>query len=171
MRRSSRCRLPICLRAWDLPSLQPELNDKPVLGSQFVLRGSLVPAIALVITMIGFTDETANGGTVPLPFALAPMGAPSCFIRVDPVSTNLVLADATGGFLWIMPIGSQLGLRGIRFYQQFLAFDPAANALGVTVSNLLRSTTGDRYLFLTSASARSWSDRAALPPVPGRFRR
>lgn len=138
-----------CAGTAGTPALAAELGttgDKPVLGATHVARGSLCPAGAPVITMLGLSNTFANGGTVPLPYDLGGLGAPGCFVRVDPLATGFVIASGTGDFFWETSLPGIPGLRGLIYYQQFAVIDAGANVLGITTSNICTALTGDRYL-------------------------
>lgn len=83
------------------------------------------------IHLFGFNNQTSLLG--PLPLNLAAFGAPACTLRLNADSAIfLVGAQNTATFAMQIP----LGLQGLKFYVQAAALDPAANALGLTVSPL-----------------------------------
>jgi hypothetical protein len=57
------------------------------------------------------------------------------------------MASATGTYDWSIVMPATQSLRGIVLFDQVVALDPAANALGVTVSNYFRQIVGDRYFY------------------------
>jgi len=134
-------------------SLRPTLGvapgmstrQRPVLGTLFRRLVTQMPANGLFFTVQGFSNTTTNGGSTPLPLALT--GAPNCSLNVDPAFLNLGMASATGTYEWMIAMPDNQSLRGLVLFDQVVALDPAANALGVTVSNYFRQIVGDRYFF------------------------
>jgi hypothetical protein len=127
------------------PNLGNASGEKPFLGSTYVLRLSNAVANTIVVGMVGLSDTVA-GGSLPLPFDLGPLGAPGCFVRVDPLITPGFLADANGVAVIDFPLVPNLAARGLAVFVQCLCFDPflAGNTLQLTVSNDLRLIAGDR---------------------------
>jgi len=111
------------------------ITEMPVLGSEFFVDGSSLPASTLVIHVIGL-------GLLPSPFDLGAVGAPGCFIEVDPLDQSFAFSDASGNNYWGLRTPSGLSLIGLPLAQQLAVLDPAANALGVTSSNVITSVTG-----------------------------
>jgi DUF971 family protein len=128
------------------PNLGVASGEKPYLGTTFVMRLSNAVANTFVVPMVGLSDTSAFGGTVPLPFDLTALGAPGCFVRVDPLVTLGFLADASGVAFVDFPLVPNLSQRGTAVFVQCLCFDPflAGNTLQLTVSNDLRLIAGDR---------------------------
>ena len=83
------------------------------------------------------TSNTSHGG-VPLPFDLAPIGAPGCVLRA-PGTFLFGVPNVLGTGLWNFAIPY---LPGQVFYNQAIIFDPAANSLGLTVSNVGEAVIG-----------------------------
>lgn len=109
--------------------------ERPVLGSTYTLTGSNLPANAPLFRMTGLLPR-------PSPYDLGPLGAPGCFVFVDPASCELSFADAGGNCHWPLPLPLQLPLIGLPLDQQLLVLDPAANPLGLTTSGHVVSTCG-----------------------------
>lgn len=128
------------------PNLGNASGERPFLGTTYVMRITNAVANTIIVPMLGFSDRFAAGGTLPLPFDLTPLGAPGCFVRVDPLVTLGFLADATGTAFIDFPLLPTVSLRGTAVYVQCLCFDPflAGNTLQVTVSNDQRMIAGDR---------------------------
>ncbi len=100
----------------------------------FDLYGALPGGIELFL--FGGSRDLA-GGVIPLPVELTALGlgAPRCYLLVDPGTILLVLADGFGCAQ--LPIGVPLtaALRGVRFYSQWVSLDPAANPVGFVTSS------------------------------------
>jgi len=120
-------------------------RERPVLGTLFRRQVTQMRNNGLFFTVQGFSNTTTNGGSTPLPLALT--GAPNCSLNVDPAFLNLGMASATGTYDWSIVMPATQSLRGIVLFDQVVALDPAANALGVTVSNYFRQIVGDRYFY------------------------
>lgn len=108
--------------------------EVPLLGSTFVAEFQAAPANSAVFALLGLS-RTMAGGNLPLPFDLAPLGAPGCLLEVDPVSVQLLFTGALGQASWSLPLPYLPALLGIVFHQQGLALDAGANALGLAASN------------------------------------
>jgi hypothetical protein len=126
------------------PNLGTANGERPFLGSTFVLRLSNALPNTIVVPMIGLSDRFAAGGTIPLPFDLGLLGAPTCFIRVDPLVTPGFFSDAAGISFVNFPLLPNISSRGTAVFVQCLLFDPTLNALGLSVSNDIRLIAGDR---------------------------
>jgi hypothetical protein len=107
--------------------------ELPMLGTTLVGEFEQCPPNAIVVAFAGFS-RTFSGAT-PLPFSLAPFGAPGCQVEVDPAATLLLFADAQGHAAWPLFLPLAPSLSGIVFAQQGLVLDPPANALGITATN------------------------------------
>ncbi len=125
------------------PSLRRAATEAPQVGSTFVVKvGNTLPN-AIVVPFFGFSRTVANGST-PLPYDLAPLGAPGCFVRVDPAITTLVVTDGAGeGWIdFVLP--TPLATRGTAWFMQALVLDATNNALGASVTNDVSMVIGDR---------------------------
>lgn len=86
---------------------------------------------------LGLSNSSYAG--VPLPYDLASLGAPGCLLR------------ASGDFLYSFPNVLGVGVwqysvpnaPGLVLYNQAISFDPTANTLGLTVSNVGTITIGN----------------------------
>ena len=85
---------------------------------------------------VGISNTTY--GPTPLPFGLGSLGAPGCNVLSSGEDLRL-LTNVLGSSLWQWTIPNA---PGVSFYNQAFAFDPAANALGLTVSNGGQGTIG-----------------------------
>lgn len=119
-------------------------RELPVLGTTFSRTIGSMQANATFILMQGYTTLTANGGVTPLPYDLGTLGAPNCFVNVDPVATTLFVADASGSLTIDSFTSGNIVFRGLPIFEQVLALDMTANALGVTASNYGRQILGER---------------------------
>ncbi|HLQ37368.1 MAG TPA: DVUA0089 family protein [Planctomycetota bacterium] len=119
-------------------SITGQHSELPLLGTEFVVDLTLVPAGAPYFKILGFLPFAT-------PFDLGPLGAPGCFVEVDLVNTILGFADAAGVGFWSLSLPYVLALRGLPLEMQAAVFDPSANALGVTVSNRGSAVCGNGY--------------------------
>lgn len=112
--------------------VRPEV---PVLGTDFFLDGSSMPANAPVLRVIGLDPL----GT---PFDLGGLGASGCQIEPDPIDQSFAVADANGNDFWGLGSPASVAFIGLTVEQQLAVLDPGANGLGLTVSNSVSSVFG-----------------------------
>ncbi|MBK8101327.1 MAG: hypothetical protein IPK26_29955 [Planctomycetes bacterium] len=124
--------------AWSVRPL-----EVPLLGTTFVGEFSNLLPNGAVVAFAGFSRVISSTG-LPLPFDLGPLGASGCSIDVDPASVTLLLANGAGVATWAIPIPYLPALISADIFQQGLALDPAANALGAAASNHGRAVIGER---------------------------
>jgi hypothetical protein len=116
-----------------------------VFNSTFVTRieGTIPASFAAI--MLGLSDTTAVGGTVPLPVFLDTGGMGSqCLIRVDPQVFVLVPTDASGNGETAYTFPFVAAAIGTRAFEQALCFDPTLNGSGLSVTNDASFVVGDR---------------------------
>ncbi|HEX6811690.1 MAG TPA: PPC domain-containing protein [Planctomycetota bacterium] len=126
------------------PALTAASTESPQLGSTFVVRLQNTLPNTIAVPLIGFSRTLAYSGQLPLPFDLAPVGAPGCFLRVDPVIMQLASTDAGGvGYIdFVLPPAP--AVRGFTFFMQSMQLDAPLNPLGISMSNDVRVQVGDR---------------------------
>jgi hypothetical protein len=113
--------------------------ERPLIGTEFVMDLTNVPAGTAWIQVLGFV-------TLPLPgFDLGPLGAPGCFVETSPLVNTIAFTTATGDAFWSLPIPYNLALCGLPLELQGAVFDPPANLLGITVSNRGSAVIGNGY--------------------------
>jgi hypothetical protein len=118
------------------PLIYPE---RPLIGTEFVMDVTNVPASTALIEVLGFA-------ALPLPgFDLGPLGAAGCFVEVSPIVNTIAFTSATGDAFWRLPIPYNLALCGLHLQLQAAVFDPPANLLGITVSNRGSAVVGNGY--------------------------
>lgn len=113
------------------PRLQTD--GAPQLGESFAVVLRDAPPHAPAGLAHGWSRTTWNGA--PLPLDLGPFGAPGCRLLTDWFLLIGAPADAVGQSAVRYTIPNDPNLTGVGFYQQFLVLDPAANGLGLAVSN------------------------------------
>ncbi|MFO1078333.1 MAG: hypothetical protein U1E73_11485 [Planctomycetota bacterium] len=119
-------------------------GEVPALGSTFSRQLTLCPPSAPFLLLQGLSNTTANGGSIPLPYDLTTLGAPSCTVDVDPASTSFAITDAAGTAELQTLLPNSLAFRGLYWFEQAFVLNPSANALGVQVSNYGRLLIGER---------------------------
>lgn len=114
---------------------RPELgwDNLPIVGASFnvVLANGLPSSFALLT--IGDSNTIWSGN--PLPMSLAPQGAPGCDVLASVAATLLTPINAAGGATVPLAVPNNVGLAGFVLFDQWFVLDPAANPLGVKVSN------------------------------------
>lgn len=124
-------------------------GETAVFNSTFVTRIERTIPSTFAAIMLGLSNTTALGGTVPLPVfldtgGLDAQGLPTqCLIRVDPALLLLVLTDAngTGEFAYNFPYVA--AAIGTKVFEQALCFDPTLNGTGLSVTNDASFVVGD----------------------------
>ena len=122
----------------------PDLTAErlPWLAAGCVLRASNVPAFGYALLLHGYSDQ--QWGPVPLPLALATLGAPGCALQV---AVDLILVAQSGASTSVtfgLPIPNDATLTGLRFFDQVATVDPGANALGLAFSAAAMLKVGGR---------------------------
>ncbi|MBK8098243.1 MAG: hypothetical protein IPK26_14120 [Planctomycetes bacterium] len=120
-----------------VPSLHTD--QTPMIGDQFRVRASQCAPRAWVALAMGLSRTQA--GAVALPFPLAGLGAPGCDVLVDPADVLFLAANSAGTTNHQYDIPNDIYLLRMHLYSQAFVVDPAANALGLAVSN-----GGDGYV-------------------------
>ena len=115
-------------------------TGRPAIGATFNLKITGAPANGMTFLAWGVSNEV--DALSPLPFSLAPLGAPGCTLWS---SMDLLLpgiADAGGNQSLPLVIPNVPGLIGKYFFNQAVVADPAANSAGMLVSNSARILVG-----------------------------
>ena len=108
-----------------------------------ITAGLVLAVVGVTGAMLSFGDSNTISGTTPLPFALAPLGAPGCAVQGSLLVTALYGTDpVTGQAVVTVTLPNDPNLGGFHFYNQWFCLDAAANALGLTVSNAGDATIG-----------------------------
>ena len=111
-------------------------SGAPVLGTSMTVTVDNLPVDTAVL-MNGFSNMSWALG--PLPFDASILGAPGCFLRVDPMMTAF-LSGSGNTASWSLTIPNWASLAGLNLFQQAVVFDPgfnAANAIGSDAAGLL----------------------------------
>lgn len=119
----------------------PRLGNvvRPVPGANLSMTASGVPSNGLGLLVTGLSASVF--GALPLPFELAPLGAPHCWALTSLDATTLA-TTTTGTLTFPFTIPNSSGVLGIRLFQQAAVYAPATNAFGFVVSNALEQFVG-----------------------------
>lgn len=118
-----------CVGSRGVPTLAASFGGTPRVGQTFQATVTNLPLQGLTVMFLGLSNTTY--GAIPLPFGLAPLGAPGCSVLSAGDDLGLVTnVLGTGFWQWTVP-----NAPGFSFYNQAFVFDGAANALGITTSN------------------------------------
>jgi hypothetical protein len=104
-------------------SLEVELQPAPPLGATL---------------LVGFANTTSPFG--PLPLDLGPLGMPGCALRVSP---DVAVPLRAGAARATLPIPANPALIDLLVHVQAVVADPAANALGVVMSDAATARLGE----------------------------
>ncbi|MEZ5962513.1 MAG: S8 family serine peptidase [Planctomycetota bacterium] len=111
----------------------------PVINSSFTVNLGFANPSAPVAMSVGGSDTIWSG--IPLPFNLAPFGAPSCFVLASAEVLLPNTTNAAGAASQPMPIPNSSALVSRQFFDQWIVIDPA-NTLGIVTSNGGKGTIG-----------------------------
>jgi hypothetical protein len=128
-----------CPGTLGVPALQTNGSSTPEPGGVVTFDVANLP-LSTAIVAAGFSRTVS--GTQPLPLSLAPLGMPGCDLLVS-VDASALLLGGNHAASWSLPVPSVSGLLGVEFFLQAFAWDPAANAAGVTASNGGRCRIGN----------------------------
>ncbi len=118
-----------CVGSRGIPHLQAQTNSVPRTGTTFSARVANLPWNAPTFLLFGLSNTTSAG--LPLPFDLGIAGAPGCTLLAS-IDDIQAMTNVLGTAVWSLPVPT---LAGAQFYVQTVTFEPAANALGVVLSN------------------------------------
>ena len=123
------------------PAVPTILNgNKPQIGGSFHFELLNCARNAPTALIIGASNTMS--GSIPLPFDMAPIGAPGCLLLA---STDILLGMLTGpggDLATSLPVPNDPSLDGQSLYLQHLIVDPGTNPLGLTSSNAGQLTFG-----------------------------
>lgn len=112
----------------------------PDIGSSVTYSLGNAPSQTLCLALFGFDNIAWNG--VQLPIDLAPVGAPGCVLRINPVVLDPGLTTLLGSRAFPVAFPNNPSLIGTQLFSQYLVFDPPANAFDWTITRALRTTIG-----------------------------
>jgi hypothetical protein len=133
---------PGCSGTSGASKLSAPLGSLPWIDDTFDVDLLQAPAGASAFMATGFSASSWAGR--PLPLDLGPFGAPGCPLRVAPFVWFPFSAGPAGTQRWRLPIPNDPRLAGLSFYNQALVLDPAANPLGVVLSDAQQGRVGIR---------------------------
>ena len=115
-------------------------SGTPELGGtqNFLLRNAKPSGFAIL--QLGLSS--AQWGPIPLPFDLKVVGAPGCTLLNEPLISFVRSTDAGGAASVAFKHPSTRDFINLSLYTQFLCIDAAANKLGLSYSNGLRTSIG-----------------------------
>lgn len=122
-----------CAGSAGVPTLVAPASG-PQIGATLALTIQSLPITSAVFGILGISN-TSLGGAVPLPLELSGVGMPGCRLLVSTEWIGFVPRLTPSTAQWNLPIPYDASLLGGAFYQQAAVLDPAANALGVVLSN------------------------------------
>lgn len=122
-----------CAGSGGVPSIRPVDGDLPWISQLFRLRVAPSGSEVAGAIALGLDDMTWAGLTLPLDLGV--VGAPGCALQ-SAVEVSLPTVASGGGLLATMVLPADPAIVGRMLFAQGLLLDPAANALGVVVSDL-----------------------------------
>jgi hypothetical protein len=103
----------------------------PMINDVFRVRLAQARASSFGVLVLGLSNTWWNNA----PLDLAARGAPGCWLLASIEDTQLALVNASGNGSFVYSLPNNIYLLGMRFYNQYLVYDPMVNALGFVVSN------------------------------------
>jgi len=123
--------------------VRPELlwnGGAPCLGGTFSLQTVGIASGAPTVFFYGMSEDSF--GALALPFNLRSVGMPGCVLHVAIDLQVLALADGQGRASMQMTIPNEPAILGFRLFSQSLVMEPAANRLGLLMSDAARIVVG-----------------------------
>jgi len=114
----------------------------PKIGSSVLYESLDASPHSPLLLILGFS--AGSWGNLVLPLDLSSLGAPGCTLYTSVARSYATTSDAAGNANVSIPIPDDPGLVGFTFYTQFVALDSTANFLGLTLSDTIAATIGDR---------------------------
>jgi len=113
----------------------------PTIGQSYSM--TLTSGPSTQPAFLGFGVSTTNWLGYSLPLSLTPYNAPSCTLYIDlpyliPTTTNTAGSASSS-----ISVPNNSGLVGQFTLHQWIALDPAANGLGLILSNAAKATVGN----------------------------
>ncbi len=113
----------------------------PLAGGSFDIH--LDRAVPGNFALLSFGESNTSSAGTPLPYSLAPHGAPGCSVLGSLLVTSLYPTDpVTGQAVVTVSLPNDPSLAGFPFYSQWFCLDASANSLGIAVSNAGAATIG-----------------------------
>ncbi|MEZ5989012.1 MAG: S8 family serine peptidase [Planctomycetota bacterium] len=122
--------------------LVPLLEGGPMPYAGGLLQLELSNGLPKGAALLWLGGDSDTWGTLPLPLDLGPFGARGCALLLPPVLVHGLGLDQDGDASPSLLLPNSDDLRGLGVRFQGLVLDPAANALGIAVSNGLRVRIG-----------------------------
>ena len=135
-RRNPHCQRGCNADRWADQFTRLEPINLPQLGQTFTVGlAPQPPGLGFLLT--GWSNTTAPFGALPLDLSFLWM--PGCALRM---SSDLVLSVSSNPARAYLPIPNNAVLAGFVFHQQAMLADPAANTLGVVLSDAATAVIG-----------------------------
>lgn len=129
-----------CSSGLGTPALELSGQIGPWTGERYEFGLANVSPGAAAVMLTGFANQSWGGRT--LPAELAFLGAPGCFLHLEPFVSYPFSVGPSGALRWSITVPSQVSFAGIGFFDQAVVVAPGANPAGIVVSNALLSTIG-----------------------------
>lgn len=125
-----------CAGSLGVPTLAAAAGSAPAVGSTFQadIRGA---PLGVAVIASGFSNTTALGGAIALPFSLAGQGFPGCNLLADPAIAQFLTGAGTT-VSWTFAIPNISAFVGTTYYQQGIVLDSAAPGAAFTNGAKLR---------------------------------
>lgn len=115
-------------------------TGNPLLGTSMQIDLSGGQPFLPAFFFWGFTDTNWVG--LPIPVDLAIFGAPGCNVWTSSETPNFLLLDPNGRATQTIAVPATATLSGFTFFNQVAMTEPAANPMGLKVSNAGRGVLG-----------------------------
>ncbi len=122
----------------------PQLDavSPPAVGQQFQLQATGLGSNRAGVLLFGFQDQL--WGLNPLPLELTAIGAPGCYVNIDPAVPFPVPTNGLGIATAVYPLTNSFALIGAEFFNQYVSLDdaPPGRALTITTTNAGHGVVG-----------------------------
>jgi hypothetical protein len=114
--------------------------NEVALGGSWRASLTQAPASTAAALSVGLGNTTWQG--LPLPFDMAPIGAPGCTLLVDTTVMFTGFVGTSGSLTFSLTTPDNVALDGVTLFGQAAILDPFANTLGIVTSNGVRTRFG-----------------------------
>ena len=121
------------------PTPSASADALPILGTTYNVNCVDGMPLSLGVLITGYSDTQGGGLALPAPLP----NAPGCDLLASPDVLLVAATDTAGATSMAVPVPNNNALAGSSLFHQWAILDPAANQLGLIVTNGVRVTLGN----------------------------